>query len=53
MRGSNPVMCYRLLKQYKHRLTAAQYCTIKGQIRKGDYTGALKGLNRLVEKRGA
>lgn len=38
---------YQLLKQRKSRLTIQQYRTIKGQIRKGDFDGALKGLNRL------
>lgn len=37
---------FKLLNQYKYRMTKQQYKTIKGQIRKGDYEGALKGINK-------
>ena len=50
MRERTLVRCYRLLKKYKQELTKAQYSTIKGQIRKGDYEAAMKGLNRLIGK---
>lgn len=52
MKERRPVRCYRLLKKYKKELTKAQYSTIKGQIRKGDYEAAMKGLNRLIGRVG-
>lgn len=50
MKDRQPVKYYRLLKKHKRELTKAQYSTIKGQIRKGDYEAAMKGLNRLIGK---
>lgn len=41
------VRLYKLLNQYKWRMTKQQYKTIKGQIKKGDFEGALKGINRI------
>jgi len=41
------IRLYKLLKQYKYRMTKQQYKTIKGQIKSGDYDGALKGISRL------
>ena len=38
---------YKLLKFKKYKLTKQQYKTIKGQIRKGDYEGAYKGISRI------
>ena len=38
---------YKLLKQYKFKLTKQQYNTIKGQIKKGDLIGAYKGIKNL------
>ena len=52
MRERTPVRCYRLLKKYKQELTRAQYSTITGQIRKGDYEAAMKGLKRLIGREG-
>lgn len=52
MKERRPVRCYRLLKKHKKELTKAQYSTIKGQIRKGDYEAAMKGLNRLIGRVG-
>ena len=40
------IKLFKLLNQYKYRMTKQQYKTIKGQIRKGDYEGALKGINK-------
>lgn len=37
-----------LLNRYKNRLTKQQYRTIKGQIKAGEYEGAMKGLKRLA-----
>lgn len=42
------IYLYKLLKFNKHKLTKQQYSTIKGQIKKGDLEGALKGIKRLV-----
>ena len=36
---------YKMLKCNKYKLTRQQYKTIKGQIKAGDYEGALKGIN--------
>ena len=36
---------YKLLKYNRHKFTKQQYSTIKGQIKAGDYEGALKGIN--------
>lgn len=41
------IKLYKILKQYRHRMTKQQYKTIKGQIKKGDYEGAMKGINKL------
>jgi hypothetical protein len=37
-----------LLNRHKNHLTKQQYRTIKGQIKAGEYEGAMKGLKRLV-----
>lgn len=42
---------WKLLKDSKQHLTKQQYRTIKGQIIAGDINGALKGLNRLLNKK--
>ena len=42
---------YMKLKHYQSQLTKQQYLTIKGQIKKGDYMGADKGLNRLMKSK--
>lgn len=39
-----------LLAHYKDRLTKQQYKTLKGQIMKGDYEGAKKGLVTILKK---
>lgn len=44
----NEIRLYKLLKHYKYKLTRQQYLTIKGQIKKGDTDGALKGLSKIV-----
>jgi hypothetical protein len=40
------IRLYKLLNLYKWRMTKQQYKTIKGQIKKGDFDGALKGISR-------
>ena len=41
--------CFKLLKDYKGRLTKQQYKTFKGQILKGDIGGFRKGLFNLMK----
>lgn len=35
---------YKKLKELKYRISKQQYLTIKGQIKKGDLSGANKGI---------
>lgn len=37
------------LKAIRHRLTAQQYKTLRGQILAGDADGAMKGLRKLLK----
>lgn len=39
---------FKLLNDYKYRLTKQQYRTFKGQILKGDIGGFRKGLFKLM-----
>lgn len=39
---------FRLLNQYKHKLTKQQYKTFKGQILSGDTKGFVKGLRKVL-----
>ena len=41
------IKLYKLLKQNKYKMNKQQYKTIKGQIKAGDYQGALKGINNI------
>lgn len=41
--------CFKLLKDYKHKLNKQQYRTFKGQILKGDIQGFRKGLFNLMK----
>lgn len=41
--------CFKLLKDYKGKLTKQQYKTFKGQILKGDIRGFRKGLFNLIK----
>lgn len=41
--------CFKLLNDYKNRLTKQQYRTFKGQILKGDIQGFRKGLFNLMK----
>ena len=45
----NEVRLYKMLKQFKNRLTRLQYTTIKGQIKAGDLLGAYKGIKRCIK----
>lgn len=40
------------LKAYRGRLTAQEYNTLRGQVLAGDDAGALKGLERLIKRKG-
>lgn len=40
------------VKACKHRLTPQQHKTLRGQILAGDSDGALRGLKRILRKRG-
>jgi len=42
------LILYKLLKANKYKLTRQQYLTIKGQIKKGDLSGAYKGINKCL-----
>ena len=37
------------LKAIRHRLTAQQYKTLRGQILAGDAEGAMKGLKKILK----
>lgn len=41
---------YRMLKIYKDRFTKHEISTIKGQIKKGDYFGAEKGIKKVIRR---
>lgn len=41
-----------LLNKYRKHITQQQYRTIKGQILAGNEHGAMKGLGRLLGKKG-
>ena len=41
--------CFKLLKEYKYKLTKQQYRTLKGQVLKGDIEGFRKGLFKIVK----
>lgn len=42
------IRLYKLLDQYKWKMSKQQYKTIKGQIKVGDLQGALKGINKCL-----
>ena len=44
-------MPYKALKDNKSRLNGAQYQAMKGQIRNGKADDAMRGLQRLLERR--
>ena len=44
----NKIYLFKLLKIYKYRFTRQQYLTIKGQIKAGDYGGAMKGIKKII-----
>lgn len=39
----------KTLKVYKDKLTRQQLLTLRGQAIAGDYAGALKGLEKVIE----
>lgn len=42
---------FKILKKHKYQLTKQQYLTLKGQAKAGDETGAIKGLNTLLNRK--
>lgn len=38
------------LKGYRRRLTPQQYRTLRGQVLAGDAAGAMRGLNKILER---
>ena len=49
---NSPVFFIAILKGYKRYLSRQEFSTIKGQALAGDVTGAKKGLERLLRKKG-
>ena len=43
---------YNELRRYGIHLTSQQYNTIKGQIKSGNIDAAMKGLDKLLKRRG-
>lgn len=46
------IQALKALKRARHHLTPQQYRTIKGQILAGQTVQAMKGLDRLLKRRG-
>lgn len=42
---------FKVLKKHKYQLTKQQYLTLKGQVKAGDEIGAIKGLNKLLNRK--
>lgn len=42
---------FKVLKIHKNQLTKQQYKTLKGQAIAGDTLGAIKGLNKLLNRK--
>ncbi len=42
----------KLLEKNKSKMTQQQFKTLRGQCRAGDIDGAIKGLRRILRKRG-
>lgn len=40
------------LKGARHRLTFQQYRTLRGQVLAGDADGAMRGLRKILDKKG-
>jgi hypothetical protein len=43
---------YMELRKYGIHLTSQQHNTIKGQIKSGNITAAMKGLDKVLKRRG-
>lgn len=41
--------CFKLLQEYKYRITKQQYKTFKGQILSGNIEGFRKGLFKIIK----
>ena len=42
---------YQMLAHNKDKFTTQQFKTIKGQIKKGDYSGAEKGILKIIKEK--
>lgn len=51
MKSNTDVTFWRELKASRPILTKQQYCTIKGQVIKGNFMAAKKGLQRIQQRR--
>ena len=50
MESITPPQAYHLLRLSRKKLTRQQHKTLCGQIRAGDVTGAVKGLEKLLKR---
>ncbi len=50
MESITPPQAYHLLRLSRKKLTRQQRKTLCGQIRAGDVTGAVKGLEKIIKR---
>ena len=50
MESITPPQAYHLLRLSRKKLTRQQHKTLCGQIRAGDVTGAVKGLETIIKR---
>jgi hypothetical protein len=50
MESITPPQAYHLLRLSRKKLTRQQHKTLCGQIRAGDVTGAVKGLEKIIKR---
>ncbi len=50
MDSITPPQAYHLLRLSRKKLTRQQHKTLCGQIRAGDVTGAVKGLEKIIKR---
>lgn len=50
MESMTPPQAYHLLRLSRKKLTRQQHKTLCGQIRAGDVTGAVKGLEKIIKR---
>lgn len=49
---SNIQLAYAELKRYRSKLSKQQYLTLKGQLKHGEITAAMKGLDKILSMEG-